>query len=534
MIPGLTRALTAAGVPVEVAGDEIPLAADPAVRPLLLGLQIAARGCARRPRRGPGAAHLAAGRAGQHGRTAARPRPARGRAGRAGRHRAAAALGRADRPGAPPSRPAGRVRRPAPRSRRRAGWPTCSRRCARGIQAGQHRGGGAVAAVVRHRLAGPAAPARPPAAGESGRRANRDLDAVCALFDIAARSEELVRAARGLTGFLAEVEGQQIPADTDARVRPARARPCGCSPPTGPRVWSGTWWWWPACRRAPGRTYAGAGRCWSRTGWAAGGDRGRPRPPAGSPRSGGCSTSPAPGPGRRLVVTAVAGTEGEGDQPSRFLAELGVPVQVRPGPAAPAAVPGRAGRRAAPGQRRPGGVARPARAGGRPAGPARGRRPTTDGRPLVPGGRPDALVGDAAARARPVAPVVPADEPVRLSGQPARRRPGLPAAVVPVPAGARAESARSAAASFGSVVHVLAEHGARTGADLAELSDHLDTVWDQLDFDANWLSAVERVEAESALERFVDLAGGPDRLGAAGHRGRRSAARSTWAASGSS
>ena len=46
MIPGLTRALVAAGVPVEVAGDEIPLAADPAVRPLLLALQVAARGCA--------------------------------------------------------------------------------------------------------------------------------------------------------------------------------------------------------------------------------------------------------------------------------------------------------------------------------------------------------------------------------------------------------------------------------------------------------------------------------------------------------
>ena len=46
MIPTLTRALVAAGVPVEVAGDEIPLAADPAVRPLLLALQVAARGCA--------------------------------------------------------------------------------------------------------------------------------------------------------------------------------------------------------------------------------------------------------------------------------------------------------------------------------------------------------------------------------------------------------------------------------------------------------------------------------------------------------
>jgi RecB family exonuclease len=68
---------------------------------------------------------------------------------------------------------------------------------------------------------------------------------------------------------------------------------------------------------------------------------------------------------------------------------------------------------------------------------------------------------------------------------------------------ARAQSVRSAAASFGSVIHVLTDHAARTGADLAELADRLDAVWRQLDFDANWLSAVERVEAESALERFV-------------------------------
>ena len=44
MIPALSRALVAAGVPVEVAGDEIPLAADPAVRPLLLALRVAAAG----------------------------------------------------------------------------------------------------------------------------------------------------------------------------------------------------------------------------------------------------------------------------------------------------------------------------------------------------------------------------------------------------------------------------------------------------------------------------------------------------------
>ena len=52
-------------------------------------------------------------------------------------------------------------------------------------------------------------------------------------------------------------------------------------------------------------------------------------------------------------------------------------------------------------------------------------------------------------------------------------------------------------------MHVLAEYGARSQADHEELSNHLESVWNQLDFDAHWLSAVERVEAESALERFV-------------------------------
>ena len=95
---------------------------------------------------------------------------------------------------------------------------------------------------------------------------------------------------------------------------------------------------------------------------------------------------------------------------------------------------------------------------------------------------------------------------------------------------ARAQSARSAAASFGSVIHVLTDHGARTGADLGELTDHLDAVWRQLDFDANWLSAVERVEAESALERFVTWQ--EARPARAAGTECRSPARSIWAPSG--
>ena len=73
MIPGLSRALTAAGVPVEVAGDEIPLGGRTR-RPA------AAAGAADRPPRLPAdpdearvPAHLGTGRAGQHGLAAARP-----------------------------------------------------------------------------------------------------------------------------------------------------------------------------------------------------------------------------------------------------------------------------------------------------------------------------------------------------------------------------------------------------------------------------------------------------------------------------
>ena len=87
--------------------------------------------------------------------------------------------------------------------------------------------------------------------------------------------------------------------------------------------------------------------------------------------------------------------------------------------------------------------------------------------------------------------------------QPARRSAGLPAASGSWPARPRASRCATAAASFGSVIHVLADYGAHQRGRSEELSDHLEAVWSQLDFDANWLSAVERVEAESALERFV-------------------------------
>ncbi len=96
-IPALTRSLVAAGVPVEVAGDEIPLAADPAVRPLLLALHVASRGRTVNADEAQLLLTSPLGGMDSHGHPSARSESAHRRTGRAGRHRPAAALGRAGR-----------------------------------------------------------------------------------------------------------------------------------------------------------------------------------------------------------------------------------------------------------------------------------------------------------------------------------------------------------------------------------------------------------------------------------------------------
>ena len=151
-----------------------------------------------------------------------------------------------------------------------------------------------------------------------------------------------------------------------------------------------------------------------------------PRSPRCWTRSGGCSTSPPPGPAGALLVTAVdpstTGSGGE-EQPSRFLAELAVDgpvdlVDAADAPArstqdaavdraaAPAAHPARAGRRAAH-ARSPTRTSRPT--------PARGRRPAAPGWPTagVPGRRPRRVVGAAPAVRR------------RAAGRPGDAGPGL-------------------------------------------------------------------------------------------------------------
>ena len=499
MIPALSRALSAAGVPVEVAGDEIPLSIDPAVSPLLLGLQVAARARGLDP---DDAQVLLTSPLGGLDAMAVR---------RLGR-----ALRRAERTelaGTALPRPSGQLiadalRHPEligelqaeedrPELRGAAALAGLLRRCERTVAEG-----GTAEEALWVLWSGTRWPERlreqAAVGGESGRRANRDLDAICALFDIAHRSEE-VSGLRGVAGFLAEVEGQQIPADTlgEADLRGSAVRLLTAHRAKGLEwdlvvvagVQEGVW---PDIRRRgsllePDRL----------------GPHGLTEIEPTASRIAeerrlfyvACTRAR-----RRLVVTAVAGTEGEGDQPSRFLTELGarvVPVTGRPRrPLTLSALVAELRRTCADPESPP---ALREEAAGRLARLA----DTTDehGHPLVPTADPARWWGMRDLTDATVA-VTATDEPVALSGSQLAGLLSCPRQWFLSRKG-QADPARNTAATFGSVIHVLADHGARSDVPPAELAAHLEQVWDQLSFDANWLSSVERAEAEAALDRFA-------------------------------
>jgi superfamily I DNA/RNA helicase/RecB family exonuclease len=496
MIPGLTRALVAAGVPVEVAGDEIPLAADPAVRPLLLALQVAARGCVPTADEAQlllisplgGMDSMAIRRLGRTLRDAERIELAGAALPRPSAELTSLALrdqGLLDDCSASPDVEAAR------------NIAQLLRRCEHAIRTGSTAEEAlwllwsqtAWPERLRHQAS---------RGGEAGRRANRDLDAICALFEIAARSEE-VSGLRGVTGFLAAVEGQQIPADP---LRESELRGSAVRVLTAHRA-KGLEWdlvvvsgvqegRWPDVRRRGSLLEP---------------DRlGRHEVMAAVPTATriaeerrlfyvACTRART-----RLVVTAVAGTEGEADQRSRFLTELGVPPRALPGrplrPLTLSALVAELRRTAVDPEISPRLREEAAQRLARLADAT-----DDDGRPMVPAARSEHWWG-MRALTRSDQPLVAPEEPVHLSGSQL-------ASVLACPRNwflarkAQGESARTAAASFGSVVHVLAEYGAQSQADHDELAHHLESVWHQLEFDAHWLSAVERVEAESALERFL-------------------------------
>ncbi len=358
--------------------------------------------------------------------------------------------------------------------------------------------------------------------GQAARLAHRDLDAVCALFEVAARAEEQ-RGHTSVVNFLESLRAQQIPADTlaDRGVRGDAVRLL-----TAHRAKGLEWRFvvvahvqdevWPDLRRRSTLLHAdriGADGL---------------LPPltvqtllAEERRLFYVACTRAR---QRLLVTAVASPEDDGEQPSRFVDEL----------TAAARLDGAAG------------YVRHAHLQGRPPRPlslaglvADLRRtlsdPTTSaalrgaaaerlallarsahhGVPLAPSADPGRWWGTRA-RSLSATPIERPDEPVTLSASSLDAILACPAKwFLERKAGGEMPSSQSQ--GFGLVVHTLADRiakkevaaGGSRAEQLEELMAHVDTVWGQVAFRTPWSRSRERREVEEALGRFLDWHGAP-------------------------
>lgn len=337
--------------------------------------------------------------------------------------------------------------------------------------------------------------------GAAGRNADRDLDAVCALFDTAARAEDRT-GGRGALNFLEQLEAEDIAADTltTRAVRPDAVRLMTAHRSKG-LEWSlvvvagvqeGLW---PDLRRRGSLLEA------DRIG----------RDGLAEPLTPGALLAEerrlfyvaATRARDRLVVTAVKAPAEDGDQPSRFLTELGVtPKDVTGRPRRPLAVPALVAElRATTVDPDASPVLRDAAARRL----ARLAALTDDeDRPLVPAAHPQRWWG-LYEPTRSTVPLRDRDRPVALSGSALDQLANSCSLQWFLGREVKADAPSTAAQGFGNVVHVLADEVAsgRTPADLAVLMERLDSVWDALAFDAPWKSAQEKENARAALERFL-------------------------------
>ena len=338
------------------------------------------------------------------------------------------------------------------------------------------------------------------AGGTSGAAADRDLDAVVALFDAAARFTDRLPKASARE-FAEHLAAQQIPGDT---LTAAGREPEGVAIVTA-HASKGLEWdlvcvasvqegSWPDLRRRGSLLGTEllldvlAGR----------------ETPGGPPMAAQLAEErrlfyvAVTRARRRLVVTAVTGEE---QQPSRFLDELDPVEEERPLtppvrgvhlPAVVAELRAHACDPAAASELREHAAAELARlaaAGVRGAAPEQwwGLAPQTDEGPVA---RPD----------RPV-PVSPSkiDAFLRCEVRALLQEFG-------------ARDGEQLSASLGTLVHEIAA-SAPADADLPELERRLDEKWDELDFGAAWFAANERRRAGQILARLVDwLRGSRDRL----------------------
>lgn len=337
--------------------------------------------------------------------------------------------------------------------------------------------------------------------GSAGRNADRDLDAVCALFEAAARAEDRV-GGRGALNFLEELDAQDIAADTLSK---RQTRPDAVRLMTAHRA-KGLEWslvvvagvqegLWPDLRRRGSLLEA------DRIG----------RDGLAEPLTPGALLAEerrlfyvaATRARNRLVVTAVKTPADDGDQPSRFLGELGTEPKDVPGrPRRPLAVA------ALVAELRATTVDPAASDALRDAAAQRlaqlAALTDDEGQPLVPAAHPDRWWG-LFEPTRSRVPLRDRDHPVALSGSALDQLANTCALQWFLGREVKADAPATAAQGFGNVVHVLADEVAsgRTPADLDVLMARLDSVWDALAFDAPWKSAQEKEHARVALERFL-------------------------------
>ncbi len=524
-IPPLRRALGAAGVPVEVASDEVPLVRDPAVLPLLDAVRAAleldnhdpddpryldptrAAALLTGPLGGldAGDVRLLARRLRTRERAAAAaedrsPQPSRELVRRAVVERAFLDDPGLDDPGLddPGLDDPGLDADAAPVTRARALHALLA------SSADELASGGSAEQVLWRMWTSTDWAERlrrgVDQGGATARRAHRDLDAICALFDVAARVGEQ-RNRLGVREFVDGLVAQEIPADTLAErgVRGSAVRLL-----TAHRA-KGLEWrlvvvahvqqeGWPDLRRR--MTLLRADRI---------GSDAEIVPPVSARQLlleerrlfyVACTRAR-----ERLVVSAVASAEDDGEQPSRFLDELGVTVEAVTGrPARPLSLAGLVSelRRtvADPATTEPLRAAA-ARRLARLAGETRGSRP------LVPQADPSSWWGTRAAT-RSVEPVRDPDRPVPVSATVLEAMSVCPTQwFLQREAGGVGASHQSA--NIGQIVHALADRVAHGDlpADLDVLMGHVEEVWGRMSFRTPWSKAREGERVRSALERFL-------------------------------
>ncbi|MFF9028019.1 ATP-dependent helicase [Streptomyces iakyrus] len=517
-IPTVRRALTAAGVPVDGDGDDVPLRHEPAVAPLLTALRAVALAEAA----GPADTNTAADGAPDSEPTASwldtetaltlltSPLASMDAADLRRLGRALRDEERAAGNPLPPPSDVLLAQALAEPERLAVHDPTYARgaqRLGALLRKARERlaGGGTAEEALWDLWDGTPWPARLERAarrgGAAGRNADRDLDAVCALFATAARAEERT-GGRGTLNFLEEIEAEDIAADTLARrtVRPDAVRLMTAHRSKGLEwrlvvvagVQEGVW---PDLRRRGSLLEA------DRIG----------RDGLAEPLTPGALLAEerrlfyvaATRASERLVVTAVKAPADDGDQPSRFLTELGVePKDVTGRPRRPLSVAALVAElRATTVDPRVSEALREAAARrlARLAALA-----DEDGRPLVPSAHPYRWWGMFEPTESKV-PLRDRDQPVVLSGSALDQLANTCALQWFLGREVKADAPATAAQGFGNVVHVLADEVAsgHTPADLGVLMERLDSVWNALAFDAPWKSAQEKDNARVALERFL-------------------------------